>query len=570
MLVILKGVLRWTLWLVLSFAIVVAVLALAQGLPERVSEWKREATAVQSTANTLKAADASFKSRAEEAVREADREIDRLRRASAAELDLAEGQITDRQRKANGRILDGGGIAWAAAHGRSEEILASYRAQYVELPLLVRAADLIKLRKANLRKIADDQRVRANLRSDIGIHNEKVNRYNRRLQERNEWQREADAQLRDPVCEQIAVPILCSKLRRIEERNVELAAELKAIQASASKIDGRKAAIRALNLQRETVEDGARIARDASVALTRETRKLASEAESMAWNSTQSALHRHGWHAFLLVLGGVLLPVFHKLFTFSVIARLAGRAGPLRLREAGPPSHATLSATAVKVPIDRDTELLLRSGVQDRATDVRADDIWLLKKQMPLTCIAAGLVNLQRFRSDRPDFISVTASDDGHHEVALVTVPAGGAIVLQPSALVGVVKRRSEDLIIRRPWRLRWLISWVTFQFRYVIFEGPCSLIVQGNRGVNASEPQAGRATNKRLILGFDAGLKYSAARSASFRPYLFGQASLFDDRFEGNGIYLYEARASGAAKGSIWGRGIKGIGDALMSALGV
>lgn len=232
MLVILKGVLRWTLWLVLSFAIVVAVLALAQGLPERVSEWKREATAVQSTANTLKAADASFKSRAEEAVREADREIDRLRRASAAELDLAEGQITDRQRKANGRILDGGGIAWAAAHGRSEEILASYRAQYVELPLLVRAAELIKLRKANLRKIADDQRVRANLRSDIGIHNEKVNRYNRRLQERNEWQREADAQLRDPVCEQIAVPILCSKLRRIEERNVELAAELKAIQAS--------------------------------------------------------------------------------------------------------------------------------------------------------------------------------------------------------------------------------------------------------------------------------------------------------------------------------------------------
>lgn len=570
MLVILQWLLRRAFWVFVSFAIVVAVLALAQGLPERVSEWKREATAVQSTANALKAADASFKSQAEDAVREADREIAQLRRASAAKLDLAEKEISVRQREASEHILDDGEVAWAAVQGRSDKIVASYRAQYVELPLLGRAAGLIELRKANLAKIADDRDARQSLSDEIAAHNRLVASFNDRLEERNRWQREADAQLRDPVCEQIAVPFVCSNLERIKKRNEELAKERRAIDASARELAGRRAAIRALDLQRETVEDGARIARDASVALTTKTQELLAEAESMAWNSTQSAIRRHGWHAFLIVLGGVLLPVLHKLFTFSVIARLASRAAPLRLREAESPSHATPSNTAIKVAIDRDTEVLLRSGFQDRATDFRIDDIFFLKNQMPLTCIAAGLVNLQRIRSDRPDYISVTASDEGHHEVALVTVPAGGAMVLQPRALVGVVKRRSDDLIIRRPWRLRWLISWITFQFRYVTFEGPCSLIVQGNRGVNASEPQAGRATNKRLILGFDAGLTYSAARSASFRPYLFGQASLFDDRFEGNGIYLYEARASGAAKGSIWGRGIKGLGDAIMGAFGI
>jgi hypothetical protein len=87
---------------------------------------------------------------------------------------------------------------------------------------------------------------------------------------------------------------------------------------------------------------------------------------------------------------------------------------------------------------------------------------------------------------------------------------------------------------------------------------------------LNPKNATDARAINKRLVLGFDAGLAYGAARSGSFRPYLFGQASLFDDRFSGAGSYIYEERPAGLGKRSIWGRGLKGIGDAILSALGI
>ena len=76
-----------------------------------------------------------------------------------------------------------------------------------------------------------------------------------------------------------------------------------------------------------------------------------------------------------------------------------------------------------------------------------------------------------------------------------------------------------------------------------------------------------GRMINKRLTLGFDASLAYGAARSPSFFPYLFGEESLFNDRFSGDGRYLYEQRPTGSGKGKLWGRGLKGLGDAALSA---
>lgn len=61
-----------------------------------------------------------------------------------------------------------------------------------------------------------------------------------------------------------------------------------------------------------------------------------------------------------------------------------------------------------------------------------------------------------------------------------------------------------------------------------------------------------------------------AAMTLGSSSHYLFGQARLFDDRFSGAGSYIYEERPARLAKGSIWGRGLKGIGDAILSALGI
>ena len=232
--------------------------------------------------------------------------------------------------------------------------------------------------------------------------------------------------------------------------------------------------------------------------------------------------------------------------------------------------NASESQTSVDVPLDTDTELLVRSGVQSVSSDIEGRDVIFLKKRMALTCIAAGLVNMQRLRAARQDYVTVTAPDEEHAEVALINIPEGGAVVLQPRALVGVLKRRSDTLRIDRPWRFNFLISWVTFQFRYVVFHGPCSLIVQGQRGVRVEDAANGRMINKRLTLGFDASLAYGAARSPSFFPYLFGEESLFNDRFSGDGRYLYEQRPTGSGKGKLWGRGLKGLGDAALSAFGI
>jgi hypothetical protein len=221
------------------------------------------------------------------------------------------------------------------------------------------------------------------------------------------------------------------------------------------------------------------------------------------------------------------------------------------------------------VPIDGDSELLLRSGLQSSPSDIRGDDKYLLDWRMPFSCIAAGLVNLQRLRTDQPDHLVVTGTDEAHR-VALIKVPEGGAIVLQPRALLGILKLRSRRVVIQRPWRLGWLISWVTAQFRYIVFHGPCTLIVQGRNGVKIEDSGGGRMINKRLTLGFDAGLAYGAARSASFLPYLRGQASLFNDQFMGEGRYIYEQRGEVTPRGGLWGRGLKGLGDAALSALGI
>jgi hypothetical protein len=143
-------------------------------------------------------------------------------------------------------------------------------------------------------------------------------------------------------------------------------------------------------------------------------------------------------------------------------------------------------------------------------------------------------------------------------------------MVLQPRALVGVVKPRDTPLRITRPWRPGYLLSWLTFRLRFVVFHGPCSLLVEGHRGVRVEYAGAGRTIDRRLVLGFEAGATLGAARSASLLPYLRGRAGLFTDRFAGDGCFVYQHRPSATGGGGLWGRGLKGLGDAVLNVLGI
>lgn len=567
---LLSGLARSAVWLILSFAAVVALLALTAGLPERIRSTQAEAANLERASTDLQARQPDFENDAKSSVAAANREIERVRRAGSNELNEAEDDIAAMRKAAERRRLDKSGIALAALAGDTDKIAASYKAEFIELPLADRALSLIALRRQNLQKIANRAEQERSIDRRVAAFNTRVGKHNKLVGRRNALQRRSQSELRNPLCRRVAVPIACKSVREIKRLDELIVSEKSDLERQRRDLLAARAGLKALGLASLAVSDGDEIAARATEEFRQEAERIGQESAGRVVTIAKNSLRRFGWAAFWIVLAGVLLPVAHKLFAFGLVAPLASRSRPVQIMPRTVPSTATGSHTSIDVPLDQDTELLVRLGVQSTSSNISARDVLVLKKRIPLTCLAAGLVNLQRLRSDRPDYATVTAANDGHAEVALVGIPTGGAVVLQPRALVGVLKRRSDTLRIDRLWRLRFLTSWITCQFRYVVFHGPCTLIVQGTRGVRVEDANDGRMINKRLTLGFDAGLRYGAARSPSFLPYLRGEASLFNDRFTGDGRYLFEQRSRDAAKGTIWGRGLKGLGDVALNALGI
>jgi hypothetical protein len=175
---------------------------------------------------------------------------------------------------------------------------------------------------------------------------------------------------------------------------------------------------------------------------------------------------------------------------------------------------------------------------------------YLLDWRIPFTCLATGLVELIEMRNDAAaggdQRLTLSNQGDPHSELAVITLPAGASLVLRPSFLAGVVVADGTRLEIRRRWQLwRWL-AWVTLQFRFFEFAGPCRLIVAGSRGVRverlidrAGDTVPARRTNQDATVGFTPNLDYRPVRAETFWSYYRGMNPLFDDLFVGRGIFL-------------------------------
>jgi hypothetical protein len=166
--------------------------------------------------------------------------------------------------------------------------------------------------------------------------------------------------------------------------------------------------------------------------------------------------------------------------------------------------------------------------------------------RIPVTSVACGLTELIELRNgtaDRELSVTFSTQEEATTELALVDVPAGSGLVLRPRFLVGVIKEAEQRLVVRRVWKLLWLQSWITLQFRYFIFEGPCRLVVAGKRGVRLERVQSkqgqGRRTNQDSTIGFGVGLDYRSTRAETFWAYYRGANPLFDDLFSGQGSFL-------------------------------
>jgi uncharacterized protein (AIM24 family) len=283
--------------------------------------------------------------------------------------------------------------------------------------------------------------------------------------------------------------------------------------------------------------------------------------------------------AILILLGILITPSVIKTFLYFVLAPAASRLSPICILpnpNAPAPTEPRPSAVSMPIDVGLDEELLVQANfLQSSSLPARKHTVWLLNWQIPFASVASGMFALTSIRPEgaTPTRVVVSAQDDAFGEVGAIEIPAGAAMVIQPRSLAGIVKPAGSAVAITRHWRLASLHAWLTLQFRYLTFHGPCKVILKGCRGVRSEEPQADqpRLINQAATLGFSANLDYRTTRCETFVSYLRGQENLFNDLFSGGpGRFVYEEVPAGDRRTGIAGRGLEGFLDAVLKAFGI
>ena len=273
-------------------------------------------------------------------------------------------------------------------------------------------------------------------------------------------------------------------------------------------------------------------------------------------------------------------PTVGKIVLYFGVAPLIAGARPVRLTpELTELPEVATSRVSAEIALSAGERLWVKSPfLQASDEGVERTTKLLLDWRIPFTCLATGLIELLEIkaRSGRGEQrVTLSNQANPQSELAVLTLPPGAAIVLRPSFLAGVIVPEGGKLEMRRRWQLwRWQ-AWVTLQFRFFEFVGPCRLIVAGSRGVRAERlaeregnAMPARRANQDATMGFTPNLDYRPVRAETFWSYYRGVNPLFDDLFAGRGIFLcQEISAEGDASrvrhfwGGLWGALMKIFG---------
>jgi hypothetical protein len=167
----------------------------------------------------------------------------------------------------------------------------------------------------------------------------------------------------------------------------------------------------------------------------------------------------------------------------------------------------------------------------------------------PISFFAAGftgLVELRNAHNDGGRTVVFANRNDVYAELVKVAVPEGGSFVVQARLLQGVIVHGDRVPVIRRHWRLLCCQSWMTGQFGYFEFTGPCRLIVSCVSALAAEsmsgaieDKQGVRRAQSEGIVGFSPGLALKPVRTDSFWRYVRRLAPLFETQLSGAGVFL-------------------------------
>ena len=286
--------------------------------------------------------------------------------------------------------------------------------------------------------------------------------------------------------------------------------------------------------------------------------------------------------ALAILALAILLPIGIKLACYFVIAPMAANFKPIRLLPGASGRYSVqrpaaadpgrISAVSVRIVVAPGTELLVRPEyLQSTATADAKRTQWFLDARHPFSSLASGMFALTRVRSDGARAVVVSSTRDPLAEVGVVELPEGSAVVCQPRALAGVVKAADGAVRMSRHWRLGSPHAWLTFQLRYLVFHGPCTLVLKGCRGIRVEHAEPERMINQSATLGYSANLAYANRRCETFVAYWTGGESLFNDVFAGSpGFFIYEEMPALGRKAGITGRGFEGVLDASLRVFGI
>lgn len=278
--------------------------------------------------------------------------------------------------------------------------------------------------------------------------------------------------------------------------------------------------------------------------------------------------------AGLVLLGSFAGHLAIKAFFYYVLAPFATRHKPICLdkRDSGRIAPGVASAVSQAVTLAPDEQLLiLPDYIQSSPMASDKSTRWLLDWSCPWTSLISGMYGLTCIRGSGSEPVVVSAGEDPLSEVALITLPAGAAMVFQPRSMVGVIYDCATPLKITRQWRLGSAHAWLTLQLRYLIFHGPVTLIVRGTRGVRVEPAGHGRLISQSATLGFSASVDYSTVRCETFYPFYQGKTALLQDRFDGrSGYYVYDETPRAGKKSNFVERGLEGISDAALKVFGL
>jgi hypothetical protein len=296
-----------------------------------------------------------------------------------------------------------------------------------------------------------------------------------------------------------------------------------------------------------------------------------------------AALSGYLWLACKIVLITLCTGLLLKAILFFILAPLAARRAPVILLPKAFEQHHQQSnilklemplgdRVSMKLKLDANRELIVKSEyLQSVSATARTTTKLLLNGNYPVASLASGMYLLTRVRSSEDDLVVISSTQDALSEIAAIELGDKETFVLQPRHLAGIAHRKNAPIRLFSMWRFGSVHAWLTLQFRYLVFEGPATLLVKGCRGVRVEQAQSGRIISQAATIGFSARLGYSTVRTETFIAYLLGHKALFNDKFSGNdGFFAHQEIPITDQRSGATGRSLQGLMDGLLKAFGI